>query len=118
MKMKRLHTAISLFICAAVLAPLAGCQNSTSPSSDSRQSKLLTAENHRLHVRLQQLENDLRQCSEEKEKAKKEADETVSFVMTTVREESEKEAREIRDENEKLKVQIQKLEEQLRATQK
>jgi archaellum component FlaC len=144
MKMDRISSITLSIITFGIILPFIGCQNSSSPSpsSETRQSKLLTAENHRLQVQLQQLETrsakltkdykqcteenekgkketaelttNLQQCNEEKEKIKKDAEDTVSFTMTTVREECKQETKLLQDENEQLKAQIQKLEEELK----
>lgn len=96
---------------------------------------LLTQENQQLKnthgeaaANMQTLTEQLAQCQkelaspadeyakkmiEEAAKTKKEAEESVNFVMTTVREEGEKEAKALRDENESLKAQIQKLQDEL-----
>jgi chromosome segregation ATPase len=56
----------------------------------------------------------LKKMAAEVERTKKEAEDSVNFVMTTVREESEKENKQLQSENEQLKAQIQKLQDELK----
>jgi predicted nuclease with TOPRIM domain len=109
-------------------------------SADKQQNDLLVQENQQLKnslnempANVQGLSEQLEECqknlalpenkrvkemADELAKTKKEAEESVNFVMTTVREESEKEAAALRGENETLKAEVQKLQDELKQLKK
>jgi hypothetical protein len=118
--MRRPCTAVVLFIAIGIFLPLVGCQKNSSPSSSAsqaRQSRLTADENLRLKGQMKDLESqlaavtkDLQQCTQERAQAEEEAGKNLSFIM----EQDKKETQQLQDENEKLKVQIQKLEDELK----
>jgi chromosome segregation ATPase len=127
---------------AALTKELEQCKRQqTSPAAaDKQQNTLLTQENQQLKNSLNEvaanaknLTDQVEQCQKELssptnervkkmaaeiERTKKEAEDTVNFVMTTVRDEGEKETKAIREENETLKAQIQKLQDELKQLKK
>ena len=127
---------------AALTKELEQCKQQQTPPAvaEKQQNTLLTQENQQLKNSLSEaaanyksLTEELAQCrrelaspmderakkmAAEVERTKKEAEESVNFVMTTVREESEKETKAFRDENETLKAQVQKLQDELNQLKK
>jgi chromosome segregation ATPase len=115
-------------------------QQAAPAAAEKQQNAALAQENQQLRNSLSEaaanaknLTDQLEQCqkefasptdervkkmAEEVAKAKKEAEESVNFVMTTVREEGEKETKTLRDENETLKAQVQKLQDELKQLKK
>jgi hypothetical protein len=122
---------------AALTKELEQCKKQ---AADKQQLDLLTKENQTLKNSLNtstananSLTEQLKQCqqelaspadervkkmAEEVAKTKKDAEESVNFVMTTVRDEGEKETKALRDENETLKTQVQKLQDELKQLKK
>ena len=101
-------------------------------TEDNRKNASLAQENQQLKsdlndakLRADGLDYELKQCQNElampkDEKIKKltqetkDAQDAAAFAMTTVREEGEKETKALRDENEQLKAQMQKLQDELK----
>lgn len=115
-------------------------QQASPVAADKQQNTALTQENQQLKNSLgaaeanaKSLTEQLEQCQKELasptdervkkmaaevEKAKKEAEDSVNFVMTNIVDESKKEAEHARKEAETLKAEVQKLQDELKQLKK
>jgi hypothetical protein len=134
-----MHANLITVFCGAIFL-CTGCQNSTSKadnSSDGRQARLLSEQNHYQKVQIDKLTKELEQCksertklegeakanavqlpelkaglskcNEENARIKKEAEETVDFAMKEVPKAVTEENESLKAENEQLKAEIKRL---------
>jgi hypothetical protein len=127
---------------AALTKELEQCkqQQAAPAAAEKQQNAALAQENQQLksslsaaEANVKTLTDQLEQCQKELAsptderikkmaaevtKAKKDAEDSVNFVMTNIVDESKKEAQQARDEAEKLKTEVQKLQDELKQLKK